>query len=462
MKIKDTFELRGNWWLPEDSKKVLYGQLSFSQEEGAILELDGVFGENDSNRILQPKLILGESQKGYPMTLFKNNIRKWTYPILSEGSSEYRAQIIFNNVHFNNESDIKFHKIIGHFSDLNAWVDKSGISIVTKHENGKYESDIHFHNPESIVYKINDQFEVGVAFSSQGPETKRVQNEVRITQNSNIFIKFINGDIFFDQIFPLLNQFSTLHQLATQRISYPLEIYGFSEANKEAYQDGSSRYPEINIFYSPIEPYKELKPIYPEEMLFTFNDLDEKKIIKWFTLSSIYLIPINLFKSLFYNDRFFIESRFLAITQVLESFHSIKFGNTKISIKIFRDQLSSVIDSIPDQYKKWARQGLSNANYIPFKDRIYELISMKKELFKDVIWDNENFSKRVRDSRNEFVHHSKNRLTFKDPEELYSSILLMKYIFEIYLLEEIGFPGEFIDNLYKKRFKEYSQRWRVF
>jgi hypothetical protein len=69
------------------------------------------------------------------------------------------------------------------------------------------------------------------------------------------------------------------------------------------------------------------------------------------------------------------------------------------------------------------------------------------------------FSKRVRDTRNEFVHHDKLKWTFQPGKELISAIDILTMLFEAYLLEIIGFSEEKVQELLEPKIKSKLTGW---
>lgn len=460
--MKESIEFRGNWWLPDNPEKQLPGTLTFSQEKGGFLDLVGVFDTKETERVSQPKIILGINQQGKRYSLHNCHYNSWTYPISGLGRAVYRVTFIFEGVHFNAENEIKFHQICGNFTDQDAWVDTSGFTLEMQSKEGEpYNAIVQYTKPENRFLNISDGFEVGLGFSSKGPNWSAIQTEVTISQESYLIIKSLNGEVPFSEIYSLLDNFSDLLQIAAQRISYPIRIFGVTEANSESSESGKTNYSEVNIYFHPIEPYVDRKPKFPLDMLFTFNDLREDNIKQWFYSCRNHQTELKLYRTLFYSDRLFIETRFLNISQALESLHSNIFENQFFSTEDFRIQRDRVLNTVPEDLYDWAKGAINNANYKRFKEKIRELLDSKKVLFKKAIMNNEQFSKRVRDTRNEFVHHRELKNTFRDKEELYSAIVLLTYLFESFILDFIGFPQKQLEEIYKKRIDRYLSRWET-
>lgn len=459
--MKEPINVKGTWWLPESKEKKLHGSLSFSQSEGAILDLTGVFSaqpEHNEN----PKIILGISQAGKLITLYQCQYSSWVYPLIGSGNAKYRVKFVFEGVHFEKEDEIKFHQICGNYTDLDAWVDIYGFTIKQENINEKFITSVRYEKPSTQYFEIGNSLRAGVGFSSHGPESSIVQTNVRITQQAYLIISSKNKeDVFFNNLFKKLNIFSYLLQFASQRMVYPVSILGYSQGNARAVKDGNTYYPEINIYYQPIEALKKQKPRIPHEMLYTFkNDLDENHITNWFNSFEEFQIPIHLYRSLFYSDRLFIQTKFLNIVQALESLYGIQFGSRNLPHDEFVARRNKILGLIPNEDQEWVGNALNNANYKSFRVKILELLELKSFLLTDYIDDFNHFSKRIRDTRNEFVHHSKQRWTFEIGEELFSAIELLTILFEAFILGVIGFSDKKAEKLLSPKLKSYLSGWK--
>jgi hypothetical protein len=457
--MQNPIELKGYWWLPNLEENKLPGTLTFSQADGAFLEIVGVFSKEETIQIEQPIIILGTTQHGKPITLYKCFYTHWAYPGTGLGGGKYLAHVIFEGVHFDSLERIKFRQLYGAYADLDAWVGIYGFTIERDNTDGKLISKISYEKPASQFFDVSDDLEVGIGFSSQGPNQSIVQTEVKISQSAYLVVKSKNGDIGFENLFAQLNVFSYLLQVATQRMPYPISVSGFSQENAQERDGKEAYYPEINIYYQPIESILEQKEKIPQEFLFTFRDLAAEQIIAWFVSFDKYQTVIHLYRSLFYSNRLFIETRFLNIAQALESLHSILFSNQYLPDDKFIEQKERVLQSVPDELIEWVKDALNNANYKRFRLKILELLDNKKSFIGQFIDNTNLFAKRVTETRNEFVHHNKQKSTFQK-EELPSTIYLLTMVFEIYLLEIIGFSDEKVKELLEPKIQSHLTGWK--
>ena len=162
---------------------------------------------------------------------------------------------------------------------------------------------------------------------------------------------------------------------------------------------------------------------------------------------------------MFYGNRLFVDAKFLNIAQALESLHSILFGNQYLPHDKFVEQKERVLKTIPGDLVEWVETALNSANYKRFRLKIFELLNRKKVFLNQLIADIDLFAKRVRDTRNEFVHHNKLKWTFQK-EEIPSAINLMTILFETYLLEIIGFSNEKVQELLGPKIQTHRTGWK--
>ena len=257
--MKEPIEIKGVWWLPDNPENELSGILTFSQDDGGSLDIVGVFGTETSERVMKPTIILGVSQNGKPITLYECFYTNMMLPWGGVGGAKYRTQVVFEGAHFESKEDIKFNQLYGNYTDLDVWVGISGFTINADLKQGKFISEIKYEKPAASFIDIDDDLEVGLDFSAQGPHLSIVQVDATISQRVYLVVKSKSGDVSFENLFTQLNKFSYLLQAAAQRAVYPVSVFGFSRKNPQERIGGEPDYPKINIYYQPIEASEKVK-----------------------------------------------------------------------------------------------------------------------------------------------------------------------------------------------------------
>lgn len=457
--MKEPLEVRGYWWLPDLSDNKLPGVLIFTQEDGARLDILGVFNFEQFMQIDQYTLIHGVDQKGKPITLYKCYRSKWNLNFPGIASCEYRAIMVFYGVWFASEADISFFQLLGHYTDIDAWINTYGFTIERGTPDSTSEIIVKYNKPQTRFVDIGDGIEAGIGFKSNGPNSHIIQTEVNISQSAYLIINSKTGDKSFDNIFSLLNTYSQLLQLGAQRLVYPFSIIGHSTKLAEEREDSKPYHPPIHIYFRPVEAFQGQKRKLPQEMLFTYQDLEDTQIMAWFQSWEKYETLIHLYRALFYQNRLFLESKFLNIVQALETLHSIKFGGRFLPELEFKKRKKMVLEHIPQEQKSWVESAIDKANYKPLKMKIEELINNKIGFFEGLIDDPDVYSRKVRDTRNGFVHQGRPSNAFSI-EELPRATEVLTMLFEIYLLEVIGFSDEKIRQLFHSKIQGIKTGWK--
>jgi hypothetical protein len=408
----------------------------------------------------KPIIILGESHNGKPVTLYKCFQLNYSHSFYGLGESTYCAHIIFDGVHFPTEKDIKFRELYGSYFDLDGWVNINGFSINKNLENDTLVYDVRYKKPKKITLNIDDNFSAGIGFSAKGPNWSRVQTDLSIEQKTYFFVKSIKKDIELEIILQKLNVLKDLLQIGIQRIPLTLSIVGHSTINMSEQQIKENAFNEIDIYFQPIEVIRYNNPKIPNEMLFVYADFTEDQITNWFSLYDKYHSVINLYRGLFYQERLFIDIKFLNIAEALESLHNILFENQILTKSEFNKRKDIILKSTPQEYQEWLVSVFLNANYKQFQLKILELIQNKQNIIGICIDDFDCFSKKVRDTRNQFVHNNEKKFSFKSGNELFEAINILSILFESYLLELMGFSEEKIVELLEPKIQSTKTGWR--
>ena len=103
------------------------------------------------------------------------------------------------------------------------------------------------------------------------------------------------------------------------------------------------KYPiEIEVYRSMMHFFKDEPKIKFYTMLFQYTDIQDnfkEKINNWIEAYSIMKPALNLFFSARYNPSQYVESEFLSLTQVLETYHRESYGTKKS----FKDRITEII-----------------------------------------------------------------------------------------------------------------------
>jgi len=445
----DPFELMGFWWLPETPNNILAGTLRFSQDGGGKLELLGLFQEFQSpNQLHNPVIILGVSTDGSPITLYRCYRNNFNLRIPGISTSTYQILTIFRGAYFQKEQDILFRDIAVNYTDLDEWVGISGFNI--DHSNLKIE----YKKPEPIRIDIDDDFRLSIVFSRKGPSTSFVTKEITITQRTYLKLEYKAGDLSFENFRKKHHLLSDLLTLGVCRPVFPVYMAGTTEKAKNEAEGQPAYYPPVEIYYQLIEQPLSRKPLIPDEMLFSYQDIKprfERFIRNWFSKSEELRVVLDLYFGSQYSQRLFINYIFLNIIQALETYHRLRMTNQVLSVEEHRERVEEILSLVPAKYQTWLKGLITPANQPTLRIRLKEIVQKYTRLITPMVGDNEEFIARIVATRNHEIHHTHDKKAITDTGELFSAIRTMTILLESLLLEELGFSQDEVLELQQKR-----------
>lgn len=146
----------------------------------------------------------------------------------------------------------------------------------------------------------------------------------------------------------------------------------------------------------------------------------------------------------------YLEGRFLALAQGLETYHRRTSTETLMDIKPFETLVAEVMKGCPPEHVDWLNGRLMHGNEINLGKRLKRII----EPFKNHLGTSSVRSKLLRkivDTRNYLTHYSENlKGDAARGKELWDICEKMEVIFNFHFLKVIGFSEEEIGKVIKE------------
>ncbi len=459
---RQSTEYNGKWWLPMDSdnKLPLHGILRYKPGEGFELEVIGSFfdlPELHSN-LANPKIIHGISSDDINITLYlcvRSNVLIGSRSNGPHGvqTSRFRPKFVFIGAHFDKEP--VFKNIIVNYSYLDEWVNISGFDIPIP--SSTEEFSIKYKRPEDITINLNEDFDLRISYSYEGPNWRMVQTEASIKQKTYIVIESKNETSItkYDDIIVKIRNFLSF---GIGEPVYPLTITGQSEEHISFYKD-KKLYDNIEIFYNRIKVDDKYKTLIPPDMFFTFKDISlsfERYIKNWFVRAEVLSPVFDLYFSNVYTAKMYDKTRFLNAAQAIESYHRRKESTKKFDVdqKEHEERMIKLVCFAPIEYKDWLLARLKYSNEISLSQRLKEILTHHKEIAEIYIGDKREQKKFIRsvvDTRN-FLTHFDKKLEVKSVKGVDLLILIekIKIMIKACLLDETGMNDSEIVAILKK------------
>jgi hypothetical protein len=466
-------EYNGYWWLPtdSDSRLSLSGILRYKPGDGFELEVIGSFFDLPElhSKLANPKIIHGTSSDGTDITLYlcvRSNILIGSRSIGPHGvqTSRFRPKFVFIGAHF--EKEPVFKNIIVNYSYLDEWVNINGFDIPMP--SSTEEFSIKYKRPEDIIINLDENFDLKISYSIEGPNWRMVQTEASIKQRTYIVIESKNEASLtrYDDIIVKIRNFLSFG--VGEPVS-PLTIIGQSEEYVSSYKD-KKFYDNIEIFYNRINVNNEYKTLIPPDMFFTFEDISrsfEKYIKNWFIRAELLSPVFDLYFSNVYTAKMYDKTRFLNAAQAIESYHRRRDTTKKFEVdpKEHEERMIEIICFAPIEYKDWLLAKLKYSNEVSLSQRLKEILTYNEEIAEIYIGDKreqKKFMRSVVDTRN-FLTHFDKEIEAKSAKGVDLLILIekIKILIKTCLLKEIGMNDSEIAAILRRRKDKSFISWDV-
>jgi hypothetical protein len=204
------------------------------------------------------------------------------------------------------------------------------------------------------------------------------------------------------------------------------------------------------------------KLIHPDNMPFSFDVISDRfeLIFKnWFNKSPLLSPIFNLYFALHYNDKMYVEHRFLNLIACLESYHRRRFDGKYLSDNNYEKFKESIIESFPkvedenfQDFKAKFISGLEYGNELGLRKRLKIIISDNDQIISQYIENRGQFIEKVLDTRNYRTHFSKRLENFaiSDYREFLDYNTKLKLLVELCIFKELGFELDEIDVIFKR------------
>ena len=428
------FKIEGLWWLVGKSKNKIQGTLGFNPNEGATLELKGIFKDILSldEPFFRTEIILGKSFDNAKVTLFK--CYTTFFETGTRTSSSFAAGEVFLGVHFRKRENLKFNALSIQYSFLDLWVGISGLNAPL---HTSQELTLNYNQPNSIRAATFDNYTISITFANalgvlSLTHSKNWQKEAIIRPKTFIKIECTHKESY-EKFKEIMRNFENFLSLVVQEPVYPLVVAGLTTSGNSL----------ITIFRGFPDAPKSFE--FPHHMLFTYRDVEDKleSLLKnWFKKAELLEPVYELYFDIFYNSRISRRHQFLNLVQALESYHRRRLRNYELSEDEHTKRIQEILNAVPESYKAWLEGELGYSNEPHLSVRLEEILDNYSLITERFIKSNtmkKKFIWKITTTRNYNTHFDE---TGKDQaiknESLPSYINKLKLLVETSLLSEMG------------------------
>ncbi len=455
MRLESEISRSGLFWIAGKETK-LSGILTV-QDGGRIeLELVGVFHDDLGDFFESPNIprILGEVEKDGYVTL--DNCFYLNRNISLGGISKSRifANFLYCGIHLEDTEPLLITSFRFSIEGLDRWLRISGISVA--HTLELENITVSYKKLDPLVYQISDTMRLSINYSWTIPgsdffKTATITHknyfdlETDTPTDVNIFKKYAH-------------QLSTFVGFAIDQNVSICDVTISSILITEEISPGKNRQVPIRLYYQAANFLDKAPKIDDLDMLFQFSYVREdfgSCISEWFKAYEMVSPALNLYFSTKNDAQKYIDGKFLALAQGLETYHR-RTTNTQIMLDTeFKTILKTLLDICPEKWRDWLSGRLAHANEITLRNRLRDLVSE----FNPVFGDNdavERFISNIVDTRNFYTHYDDAlRKRAVQGADLWPLCQKMEALFQMILLKRIGSSKEKVID-----FVQSSQRFQ--
>lgn len=445
MRIEKEYKKSGYFWLPGQEDKKIHGVLSIVDGGEAELEVFGLFQGNESSEDPESfDRILGFVEDGL-VTLDNCFYTKTIHTFGGISKSTVFIHRVLCGAKWGKDEAVTFNTFSFAVDCLDEWMGISGIEVNTDTDNVK--KTITYSPPEKRRFELDNGMilEIGFAYSTFSSLT-----EVSLTQRAYFRLE--------SQELRELNDFTDIAFKITNFMCFAVDdVVSMKEVSATSSEIqkkiGDKKYPILIKIYFPSTTYVEKISTKSERlMIFTFGTIQSnaQDVFNNWINAYEYLSPaMNLYFSTKVNAQKYVEGKFLALAQGLETYHRRTSQLTLMEPDKFTELVSEILKGCPEENVEWLQGRLMHGNEINLRKRLKLII----EPFKDYLGTNPERSKILKnivDTRNYLTHYSESLADVAvEGVDLWELCQKMEAIFNLHFLKVIGFTDSEIESVVK-------------
>lgn len=436
MRILNPIKRVGAFWLPGQGQSRISGDITISDSGRIDLVIYSSFSSVSSIRIGR---IIGEVEGFGFVTLegcfYKTlNTNFYNQP----ARSEVVVGRLYCGVGFEDGS-ISSTKFVFSVEGLDEWVNISGIKV--EHSGSeRIGKVISYEEVPDILVQLRKGLDLKLSFYWSLPGSPSLR-EAKITQK--VFFELESEELLdISGFISISHKITTFICLATDKVVSIEDPYFYYWGDPEK---SLERRHQVKIFYRSL-PFSEAQPdVHWFETIFNYKSISDKfelYLKVWLGNFDKIGPSIDLYFSARMGVYRYLDGKFLALAQALESLHRRCFDRKKLPDQVFKKMKKDILKACPEEHKSWLRDRLAYANEISLKDRLGELVLPFNTLFGGIGQDN-NFISSIVDTRNYLTHFDAGgKRNIAHGSDLAMLVNKMEVLLQLHLLLSFGFSPE--------------------
>ncbi len=455
MRIKEEFKKSGYFWLPSAPERRIPGTLVITDGGNIELEVVGLFDESIEglNRAINNKdekleRIIGHIEKHGLVTLDGCFYKSKNISFGGISKSSIYIEKVFVGVAYDCKEEVLFNKFQFSVEGIDEWVGLSGIKVEHKFEDRT--ASITYEPPKEISLNLNNDIKLAITFSWTLPGFPNTK-EAKIAQKTYFKLTSEQGRPL-NEFISMAYKITTLLCFAIDKTVCIEQVSAVSDAIQRDLGDGRTMPVSISIYYASL-PYTENEPkIDSHRMLFRFGQIKERAesiVNNWLDAYDEIDPALNLYFSTKTGAHKYLDGKFLALAQGLETYHRRTSNDKLMDETIFKELTEKLIKQCPVKNQEWLSGRLQHGNELALGRRIKSII----EPFKKTLGSSKEQKKLIKnivDTRNHLTHYDKSLESVAAAgRDLWLLCLKMEAIFQLHLLQVLGFTESEIISVFE-------------
>jgi hypothetical protein len=444
MRISQPLSLQGYFWLTTRPEQRLPGTLTVSEIGRVDLEVLGVFGDVPEFEPKATPVIHGLTGNGKLVTLAECLTYATTLSFPGIPKSRATAARLFVGVHFSEIHTLAFDRVTFSVDGLDEWIGLAGITVSHDWDGRKLKVvTITYRPPAAQSHQIGDRFDLCVQCRSSIPTGTGTVKEAKVTQATSLEINAPEPKPL-DELLRIVHRINTFLCLAMDE---PVALTALSlSSSAVTEQVGDKERPvEINLYF-PSLPHPEKAPtVERHKLLFPYGVVAESLgdlLSRWLADYETLEPAFNLYFASTTAHHAYLETRFLFLTQGLETFHRRTTTDTVMPKAHFQAVRASLLSACPQQHVEWLKTRLAYANELSLRQRLKALIEPIGEYFGKAAGVSGLINQLVA-TRNYLTHYDKtSHKTALSGEALLHLAMKLEAIFILIFLGRIGVSND--------------------
>jgi hypothetical protein len=455
--LYDDFAYKGEWWLPGGKRSKVKGELVVTAGESIRLDIFGDFKRRKSPPHFlgvnqNPPVIHGDTDAG-PVTLLDSLFSTGHQTHRGNARTTYQANLCLFGAWFDGRDDVRFNSLKLRFTHLEWWWATHPFTSQYVRDGEKVTGfTMTYTYPPGVRVEVPSP-KVVVGLDAELNQRESFADSAHFTHYINVRVTPDRG-VGLDEAFRLLSDLQKFFILLVGEQVFVRSFEGAVTAKElVAVKPRATRKvcAPCAVFFSQLEQRPADKSR-SHNMIFPANVLGDRAtpvLLKWFESLENMRPVYEVFFGTFRASRMFSESRFLHLSQALESFHRRTIGGVyepdAAKYKVIKDAMIAAIPAgIDGALRQRLKSQVHYGNEPSLRKRLTGLFKTLSEAEVRVICeDTDEFVNAVVGTRNYLTHlDESSRDIVLEGHDRFVAIQKLELLLTVLLLKHLGLPGE--------------------